>query len=526
MTAGGPWQSRDSAVVTLARNVATRYVLIAINAAIGLVVLPFNVSHLGPAAYGLWMLAASTTAYFTVLELGYGGAMVRFVAEYRARKDPRALNEILSTTFYLFCAIGAAAYLLAAIVAVFLPHVFNLEPGQEHTSRVVLLIIALQVALYFPFSVFGGVINGFERYYVNNVVGTVFNIATAIVNVLVLRAGFGLVELVAATTAMRIAPFWVYRYNAYKVFPELRLRPAFFRRERLRELTGFSVFLAVIDWSGRISYTTDTFYLGIFMNTAAVAVYTVAQRLSDALLRMTNQLHTFLFPAVVHRAVDGRIESQQVLMVKASRFQLAIAVCMCGGVAAVADVLIRAWVGSGFEASIAATQILAMVVVLRAWMAMPSTVLKGTNHHRYLAVVSACAAVANVLLSIPLVKAWGIVGVAIGTFVPVLVLAAGFVFPRACRVVGLSWWQGYRQIVWPAAWPGLVVVALLAATRHVLPPGLVPVLLHLAAGGGVYVVLFALFGLERGERQWLVSALNEVRRRRPADLATVQAGVR
>src|SRR5262245_60891396 len=104
--------------VTLARNVATRYALIAMNAVIGLVVLPYNVKHLGPAAYGLWMLAASTATYFTVLELGYGGAMVRFVAEYRAKRDPRALNEILSTTFFLFCAIGAACYAVAIIVTV------------------------------------------------------------------------------------------------------------------------------------------------------------------------------------------------------------------------------------------------------------------------------------------------------------------------------------------------------------------------------------------------------------------------
>src|SRR4030095_4322056 len=145
--------------------------------------------------------------------------------------------------------------------------------------------------------------------------------------------------LVAATTAMRIAPFWVYRYNAYKVFPELRLRPAFFRRGRLREPNRVCAYLAVIDWAGRISYTTDTFYLGIFMNTAAVAVYSVAQRLSDALLSMKDQLHTLLFPAVVHRAVDGRLESQQTLLIKATRFQLAIAMCLCGGIAAVADVL-------------------------------------------------------------------------------------------------------------------------------------------------------------------------------------------
>src|SRR5688572_7951103 len=86
---------QEHAHVTLARNVFSRYVLIFVNVAIGLVILPYNVRHLGEAAYGLWMLAASITAYFTILDLGYGGAVVRFVAEFRARRDARALNEVL-----------------------------------------------------------------------------------------------------------------------------------------------------------------------------------------------------------------------------------------------------------------------------------------------------------------------------------------------------------------------------------------------------------------------------------------------
>ena len=513
------WQKPDNGLVMLARNVSTRYILIILNAVIGLVVLPYNVSHLGSAAYGLWMLTASITQYFTVLELGYGGAIVKFVAEYRAMKDARALNETLSTMFVVFSGIGVVCYLVALAVAALLPHIFNMDASQVHTGRIVLLIIAVQVALYFPFSVFGGVINGFERYYINNVVGTIFNVVTAAANVIVLWLGYGLVELVAVTTVTRILPFFIYRLNAYAVFPELRLRREYFRRDRLRDLTGFSAYLAVIDWAGRLTYTTDSFYLGAFMNMTAVGVYAVAQRLSDALLKLTNQLHTFLFPVVVHRAVDGGVESQQSLMVKATRFQLAIAVCMCGGIGAVADVLIRTWVGPGFEGAVRATQLLAFVVVLRAWIAMPSTVLKGTGHHKFVAVMSSWCAVANLLLSVPLVKWWGLVGVALGTVIPVVILCACAIFPRACRVVGLSQWQGYRRIVWPTVWPAALVVTLLVVTRHAVPAHLLFVLAHLAAGGLLYAAIFFLFGLARDERQWLTSAFNQVVRRRSERLA-------
>ena len=55
MTAETSWRE-ERVLVTFARNVASRYVLIIVNALIGLMVLPYNLSHLGKAAYGLWML--------------------------------------------------------------------------------------------------------------------------------------------------------------------------------------------------------------------------------------------------------------------------------------------------------------------------------------------------------------------------------------------------------------------------------------------------------------------------------------
>jgi O-antigen/teichoic acid export membrane protein len=512
----------------LARNVSTRYLALFIDAVIGLVVLPYTVSHLGKSAYGLWMLTTSVTGYFTALQLGYGGALVKFVAEFRAKRDPRALNEVLSTMFCVYSGIGTAAYAIALVVAYFLPHLFNLEPGQAHIGQLVLLITAAQIALYFPFSVFGGVINGFEHFYVNNVVGTVSNVLAAAAQVAVLWAGYGLVELVTATTIIRTAPFVIYRWNAYRAFPEMRIRLALFRPNRLRDLTGFSMYLAVVDWSSRLAYATDSFVVGALLNTTAVGVFAIGSRLTEQMFKVTNQLHILLFPAVVHRAARGEAEGQQSLMVTATRFQLALAMAVCATAAADGDVLIRALFGPGFEGSVLVLQLLAWSVVMRAWMAMPSTVLKGTGHQRYIAIVSAIAAVANALLSVALVKLMGLAGSALGTLIPATVLAGGFVFPQACRVVQLPAGAAYRRIVWPALWPALIVVTILTLTRPLLPAWEVhstlvrslPVLAHLGIGALLYLAIFAALGLEPDERKWIAAAVTQLRSRRRAALAT------
>ena len=511
--------AEDSAFLTFARNVSTRYLAIAVNALVGLVVLPINVHYLGTSAYGLWMLSASVTTYFSVLDLGYGSAVVKFVAEYRAKRNPRALNEILSTLFTVFTLIGVAAYAIALVVAALMPVIFNLDPAQVNTGRIVLLIIAANVTLHFICAVYGGVVNGFQRYYLNNVIGTVTSIAGAVVNVAILWLGYGLIELVAATTLVRMAPYFLYRRNAIRAFPELSLRFGSFSRERLREVTGFSVWVAIIDWSARLSYSIDPLMIGIFLNTAAVGVYAVGLRLSEVLLRMTNQLQVFLFPAVVHRAVTGRVEDQRHLFVRATRFQIAVAIALCAMVAADADILIRTWVGAGFENGVVTAQILAGVVILRAWMAMPGTLLKGSGQHPFFAKVAAASTVANVLLSVGLVQIFGVVGVALGTLIPAATVASCVLFPAACREVALPVAEGYRRVVWPAVWPAIFVVAAVAFTRHAIPPRLVAVLAHLAAGAVTYAAVFFTFGLEREERQWFTRKMTELWRRRSQALA-------
>ena len=102
----GLWGHDAGTVTVVAHNVSTRYLAYLVDAVLGLVMLPFNLAHLGMAAYGLWMLTTSFTAYFAMLDLGYGGALVRFVAQYRARRDAAALNEVLSTLAVVYSAIA------------------------------------------------------------------------------------------------------------------------------------------------------------------------------------------------------------------------------------------------------------------------------------------------------------------------------------------------------------------------------------------------------------------------------------
>jgi O-antigen/teichoic acid export membrane protein len=510
-----PVWGRDDAQWTLvARNVTTRYVAIAVDGLIGLLLLPFNIAHLGQSAYGLWALTASVTFYFSVLDLGYGGALVKFVAQYRALRDRAALNEVLSTVFVVFTLVGLATFGVTGLVAWQFGRVFNVQPDQVETGRRVLLLIGAFIAVRFSLSVFGGLVYGFQRYYLNNLLSIGTSLAVAAVNVSVLSGGHDLVALVAATTTVRVVALGGFVWTAYRVYPGLTVRPRLFRLSRLREVTGFSVYMLVLDWSSKLNYSADALIIGAMMSTAAVAVWTVGQRLAEVAQRLTNQLNDALFPLVVDSDAGQRPDRLRLILRQATRLSLALATPVCVGLIVVAPPLVQAWVGRGYEGSAVVAQVLLTVVLVRVGSATAASILKGAGRHRLLAVANSSTAVANVLLSVALVPSLGLVGVAIGTLVPVVSTAAFVLFPAACRRVSVSVSSAAVESIWPAAWPGIVMVLVLWVGRSLEPSSLGAVAAQLAAAGLIYEALFFGVAIPREERRFYWSKVVELLSRR------------
>ncbi len=483
------WEEQEQGRI-VALNVIGRYATLGLEMVVGLLMLPFNANHLGASEYGLWMLAASIVAYFPVLDLGLGSAMERAVAHHRAERNPDAINEVASTLVVVFAATGLLALVVVAAVAWNIGHVFDLPPAQAHTGRILMMMIGAQVAIGLPFTIFGGVVNGFQRTYLNGIVGGCVSLSVVAVNVLVLWRGGGLVELVGCITATRLLGYVAYRLNAYRVFPLLRIRLSLFRKSRLRELTGFGVWMMVQNAAVKVNYGSDVVVIGAFMTTGAVAVWTVAQRLADAVLQVTNQLNYVLFPIVVGADTSRRDDRIAEVLVQGTRLSLATILPVAGSLALLADSVVLGWTGPRYAAAAVIVKILAMVVLVRVGSWTANTVLLGAGSHQLVAISNAISAAINIALSVLFIRWWGLPGVAIATLLPVTARAVFVVIPVACARVGMSLTTFFAAAVWPAVWPACVVLAGLAIIRNPASTSLFYALFEGAIGGLLYTILF------------------------------------
>jgi O-antigen/teichoic acid export membrane protein len=508
----------DDSSVRAARNLltgtATKYVLLAVNIVTGILLMPFTIEHLGKAQYGLWMLIASMTYYFQLLDLGYGSGIVRHITEADARGDERAVNEVVSTFVVVYIAVGGVALagtvLLAALVV---PRMGTI--GTEHlaTAQAVMLILGLRVAVGLPMTVFGAIVNSRQAFAINGVIAIVSSLVSALVTYIVLITGHGLIPLVAATTTVALVTYLAYAASARRVFPALRIRVAMFSRTRVREVTAFSAYVFLIHIAIQLGFNMSTLVIGTALGTSAVAVYAVCFRLTDYQRQLCNQLNGLLFPVIVRFATEdpARLRSAAI---ETTRVAFGLVAAVTVALIGFGGLLIPAWMGPGFERAVIPLYILAIASVILVVQQPLGNVLMGGGGHRFVAFVALGEALANLLLSLLLVRSLGLIGVALGMAVPVLVANLGLLMPTACRRLQLPYWRFLVDTARPATIAAIPAAACIAAVRSVvIAPTFLEVVALAAGTTAVYAVAFLTIGLPGGVRDRYIAYARDMWRR-------------
>jgi len=491
-----------SSIRAVMTGTATKYVLLAVNLALGIVLMPFTVRHLGASEYGLWMLVASLTYYFQLLDLGYGSGLVRHVAEADATGNVDGVNRILSTFVVVYAALGLAAGLgTIGLMLWAVPRFPHLSADEVRRGQLVLAMIGVRTAIGFPMTVFGAATTARQRFALNNCVAIVIALVNGAVTYAVLVAGYGLLMLVACTSALGLASYAAYAWTARIAFPEMRIRPSLFSRHLVREVTTFSVYVFIIDIAIQIGFNLDNVVVGAALGTSAVAVYAVTLRLADYQRQLCNQFNGFLFPIVVRLRASGSQEALQSMLIEATRIALVLVTGVTIAVIGFGRPLLIEWMGPGFEAGAVPLYVLALAGIVLVGQGPLGNILLGTGRHRLVAFVSLGEAIANLALSLILVRRFGLLGVAVGTAVPIAIANLCILLPAACRQVEVPLVR-FIGLVVPASIAGAVpAIAVCAAFRVWLPPAsLAAILAEGAAVGIVYLAAACRVGFDRSVR--------------------------
>ncbi|MFQ5561236.1 MAG: lipopolysaccharide biosynthesis protein, partial [Nitrospinota bacterium] len=331
-------------------------------------------------------------------------------------------------------------------------------------------VVGVNLAIGFLFKPFEATLVAYNRFDFLNAVGVTFSIVRAISIVIVLKSGYGVVEMAYTILFLDMLNHVVIFCLSKKIFAGLQLGCKFVHKDSVTKLINFGFFNFLREISRFILNKTDTILVGIFLGTSVVAVYAIAESLISYTSSITKGITRVLLPLSSELNAKDQTAKIKKIMLLIPKYIFLGSVFIWTEFYFLGDQFILLWLGTGFHESYIIFCILmaARVSVMTHDIMVISVV--GIGKNKFFGWLSVFEMLANLTLSLILVKKIGLLGVAFGTLLPLLITRSIIVPVYCSKIVHISLKEYLSNIISPTVVCSIPYVLVTSQLVLLLPP--------------------------------------------------------
>jgi O-antigen/teichoic acid export membrane protein len=456
--------------IEVLKNVGSSWFSLGVNILVGIFLSPFILHRLGDTAFGIWVLIFSVTGYYGLFDLGIRSSIIRYVSTYTTTNDVAGLARLINTSLATYTAIGTLAMAVTLLCTLYVDHLFRIPSDFLTTARWLFLIVGASVAVGFPTGVFGGILEGLQRFYWVNVTNLVSTLLRAGLIVVALTHGFGLIMVALITVILPIIGSIVRAIIVLAILP-IRFGWKYVDRSAFREIANYSAISFVLMIAYKLRFKTDEIVIGTFLSVTAITYFSIGDRLLDYAAEVVSSLAQIFVPMSGQSDARGDKEHLRKILIAGNRACALIIFPISAVLIILGKSVIEAWVGARYISE-SYPVLLMLVIPITTSLAQAASVriLYGMARHQAMAWVTLMESIANLILSIVLIGPFGIVGDAAGTAIPLLCTSLFFMPRHLCRLLAIRIrtfvWEAYKL---PVALVTPFVLALLLLRRWFIP---------------------------------------------------------
>lgn len=433
-------------------NAGSNWVAMGVDAIIAFFLTPMVVYYLGQEGYGLWALIISIIGYYGFLDLGVSSAIQRYVARYAARKDNLSLNSVVSTSLVFFLVVGIAVVFVTFITATPLVLFFDVPPGRYNDFVQAIQLLGFAMSVRLVGNVYLHTLIAHEQFVAANFAVIFCSILRAIMTLLLLNRGLGLLGVAVSHVLSGIVSGLLFFIICRCRLPTVRFSILSVNRTTLRSLLVFGGITTIIAITNTVRLNLDSFIIAKMIDLRAVGVFAVAALLTRYAVQLVVSAMGVFTPRFA--ALDGlgnKYHLNQVFL-KSLFVCSVMAFFFASLLVAFGANFIRLWVGEDFLGAVPVLLVLAVGHAVASSQNVCIGMMYAIKKHNWYAASSTIEAICNLALSIALAPRYGVVGVALGTAIPMVAIRAVAQPVYVSRLLGIPVTSYYAYFL-----PGLFV---------------------------------------------------------------------
>ena len=486
------------------------YISIFLTNIIALLYTPYLLRMLGQSEYGLYSLVASVIAYLTVLDLGFGNAIVRYTAKYRVENRQEEQYEMFGMFLILYIGIGVFALLIGLGLYFNVDTLFSssMDYDEIRKIQIMMLLMTLNLAITFPFSLFGSIITAYEDFIFQKLINIARIILNPLVMVVMLNMGYKAIGMVVVTTLFNIVTLLInYWYCCHKIKIKIYFRR--FRWDFFKEISIYSFWIFLSAIVDRIYWSTGQFILGIYYGAAVVAIYAVAIQFQGIYMGFSSAITSVFLPkvtALIANNSDNKIISD--LFIRVGRIQYIIMSFILTGFILFGHSFIKLWAGDNYGESYWITLCFLIPLTIPLTQNLGITILQARNQMKFRSLLYVLISMFSLSISIPLAKYYAGIGCALGVSVALIIGQIIIINIYYKRKIGIDIPRFWREIAKMSLIPLLLGICSYIILSQITLDKPLYLGISIMIFSVLYIFLFWYWGLNAYERQLLLPLRN------------------
>jgi|GEM_PF-2739393 len=497
----------------LARNITAGYAGAAVNGLMLLVLTPMVIRHLGAVEYGLWVMATALGSYFGFLNAGSGAAGVRSVAAHVDAGRPDQANRELGSIFRIYLLVGIVACAGLIFLSFTALDRFHVAPERQGSVRMLLILIALNFLISFPFGVTRSVLAGLHCFGLMNAIEVSTALFRLVATAALLSLGFGVVSLGAVQLIASISGHLARWTTIRRIAPGIQFTGGSAYRGLDKGASLFSVLSFGYESVRTLFENANLLILGILAGPQIVAVFAAGATLASLVLKGLQPISSVLFPLASRVDTEGGGAGAARMLEVATRVNLALAMPLATLLLVDGGAILRHWAGAGFVEGLPALRALTLASLVGAASLTATTLLFGAGRVSELLKAESLRYGLNLVLVVAGYRLFSVAGAAVGTLIATLGVDLLLILRRGCAWAGVPSSDFLLRSVAAPLGAGLPVIVVMWLWKSWVPDPTLPIL---AARGAACLAGFALVylvsGTFREERRLVGRAWAEVTR--------------
>jgi O-antigen/teichoic acid export membrane protein len=439
------------------------------NLAVAYLVTPFTIAVVGQAGYGIWALMLTVVGYAGVLDLGVGPAITHFVAERAAKEDWPGVRRFISGSLSLLLLAGLLLILLGAYGDETLAEFLHV-PAELRAEFVTLVhIVAVTAALVLVSRLPESVLSAYEKYPLQNTLKCVVSVVRGVATGMALFYGGGLVSLGYVFLGTTLLQLLLFAGVTRRLPHGPGVNPLKADRSVYWALVTFGGTVSIISVTDILRFRLGNLVAAKYLGFDEVGLFNIASMLAGYFITAVAMPTAVLLPRFSRQCGQGDTDGLRRLFLRSSRLTALVASWLGLMILVGSAPFLQVWLGRRYSPPQLATcdvviRVLVAIYVVVLSQASTVNLLYGMRRERFVAVVNVAEGVVVLLLSIGLVRQYGLTGLAIATALP-LVIGKMLIQPiYVARLMGLPLrdYLGRRL-----AGPWLLCAVLYGAQRQV-----------------------------------------------------------